>query len=157
MEFVVYFFLVWLYVSIFAVIDKRLNIVENTFVYLIILIISINYSWFVIDEFSVISLSEKKAPYIAYLINRSVGIPMLSLIFVNVFTRTPTLIQKAMLFVSSVIILVALASISTNLNITKYLNWNYWFDFIYYFILMICAIVAYKIIHRVMRGVVEDI
>ncbi|TKC19225.1 hypothetical protein [Robertmurraya kyonggiensis] len=157
MEFVVYFFLVWLFVAIFAVIHKRLNIVENTFVYLVILIISINYSWFVIDEFNLISLSEKKAPYLAYLLNRSVGIPILSLIFVNVYTRTPTLIQKAMLFVSSVIILVGIASLSTALKIITFLQWNYWFDFIYYFLLMICAIGAYKIIHRVMRGVVEEI
>ncbi|MEQ2525242.1 hypothetical protein EKG37_06405 [Robertmurraya yapensis] len=157
MEFVVYFFLVWLYISIFAVLHKRLNIVENTFVYLVILIISINYSWLVIDEFNVISLSEKRAPYLAYLINRSIGIPILTLIFVNLYTRIPTLIQKAMLLVSAVILFVALASISTSLKITKYLNWNYGFDFIYYFVLMVCAIGAYKIMHRVMKGVVEGI
>lgn len=83
MGFVVFFFVAWLVVSIFSLIKKKLSIIENTFVFLIILILSINFSWIVIEEWKLISLSKKGFEYTGYLLNRSVILPMLILIQIN--------------------------------------------------------------------------
>lgn len=63
MGFVVFFFLTWLFVSIFAAMPKKLTFVENTLVYLVILIVSINFSWIVIEELKLMSLTKNGFNY----------------------------------------------------------------------------------------------
>lgn len=83
MGFVTFFFLTWLFVLIFAFIRKKLTIVENTLVFLIILIVSINFSWIIIDEMKLITLTKNGFDYTGYLLNRSIIIPILLLIQLN--------------------------------------------------------------------------
>ncbi|HYK73133.1 MAG TPA: hypothetical protein VEV44_08430, partial [Pseudoneobacillus sp.] len=83
MGFVVYFFVAWLVISIFTIIKKRLSIVENTLVFLIILILSINFSWIVNEELKLVTISKKGLDYTAFLLNRSIIIPIMIVIHVN--------------------------------------------------------------------------
>lgn len=151
MGFVVFFFVVWLVVSIFSLIKKKLSIIENTFVFLIILILSINFSWIVIEEWKLISLSKKGFEYTGYLLNRSVILPMLILIQLNLLQFSKTTVMKITIFILSVIVLTFLSVLSNFLNITHFKNWHYGYDAIYYFILNLMAIFSYKLFARVSR------
>lgn len=155
MEFVVFFFLTWLVISIQFVINKKIHLVESTFVFLIILIVSINFSWIIIDELFLIKVSKKMLPYLAYLLNRSIIIPILILIHLNLIIISKSPIMKYILWFSSVWIFIVISFLASNLDIIEFRKWTYWYEAIYYFCLNIIAFLAYKFIHNISRNVVR--
>ncbi|MFD1173052.1 hypothetical protein [Oceanobacillus picturae] len=155
MELAVFFFLSWLAISIFTVINKDLNIVKNTFIFLIILIVSINFSWVINDELKLITLKEKWVPYTAYLLNRSLLIPILVLLQVNLFIKTHSYIKKGIILVSSVIILLMISFISTRLNIIEFKEWNLWLEAIYLLCLNLVGLISYTLFNKI-KGVQEN-
>jgi hypothetical protein len=155
MGFVVFFFLTWLFVSIFAAMPKKLTFVENTLVYLVILIVSINFSWIVIEELKLMSLTKKGFNYSAYLLERSIIIPIFILIQLNLLQWSKTFMKKLFVIISSVIVLVIFSFLSNSFHNIAYRNWNYAYDAIYYLFLNLIAIVSYHMFVRVSRNEVN--
>ncbi|MEH7373973.1 hypothetical protein [Neobacillus drentensis] len=155
MGLVVFFFLAWLVVSLFAVIKKKLSFAENTLIFLVILIVSINFSWIVIEELKLIKRTQESLEYMAYLLNRSVITPFLILIQVNLLLRSKTMMMKITLMVFGVFLLTGVSSLSNFYDIIEYKHWHYWYDGIYFFILNGIAIFSYKLFARVSRNVVS--
>ncbi|WP_456273692.1 hypothetical protein [Bacillus sp. AK031] len=156
MGFTVFFFLTWLVISIFAVVSSMKKIVENTFTYFITLTLSINFSWIIIDEMNLISLTEKGMPYTAYLLNRSIIIPLTVLIYVLFILKSDSWSKKIMISIISVITLVAISFASTSLDILTYKRWNLGFDALYYLLLIFASALSYKLISKITRNVVSE-
>ncbi|MFD1739590.1 hypothetical protein ACFSCX_24205 [Bacillus salitolerans] len=156
MEFVVFFFLSWLVISVYTVTDKRINIIENTFIFLILLIVSINFSWIINDELKLMTVTQKWLPYTAYLLNRSIIIPLIILIHVNLYIKVETFTKKAMIFISSIFILVMISFISMKLNITEFKRWTFLYETAYYLFLNIVALLSYTFIHKISKNVVKN-
>ncbi|MEH7304445.1 hypothetical protein [Neobacillus drentensis] len=155
MGFVIFFLLAWLVGSLLAVIQKKLTFAENTLVFLVVLIVSINYSWIVIEELKLIKLTKSSLEYTGYLLNRSVITPILVLVFVNLLLWSKTMMMKITLIISVVILMIGLSSLSNFFGIIDYKHWNYWYDGIYFLILNGIAIFSYKLFARVSRNVVS--
>jgi hypothetical protein len=155
MGFTVFFFLSWLAISIFVVISSREYIVENTFTYLITLTISINFSWIIIDEMNLITLTQKGLPYTAYLLNRSIIIPTLILISLHFLLRSESFMRKLTVTLLAVLVLVVISFSSTALDILTFKKWNLGYEAIYYFALMMLAYFSYHLISRISRDVVN--
>jgi hypothetical protein len=155
MGLVVFFFLAWLVVSLFGIIKKKLSFAENTLIFLVILIVSINFSWIVIEELKLIKRTQESLEYMAYLLNRSVITPFLILIQVNLLLRSKTMMMKITIMFLVVFLLTGVSSLSNFYGIIEYNNWHYWYDGIYFFILNGIAIFSYKLFARVSRNVVS--
>ena len=155
MGFVVFSFLSWLFVSIFTIITKKLSIIENTVVFLLVLIISINYSWIVSEELKLITVTKKGLGYTAYLLTRSVIIPMVILIHLNFLQAKETMVEKSIVIFTSVLLLSCISSLSASLKITDYSNWHFGFIVIYYLILNLIAILFYKLFKRISQNTVS--
>ncbi|WP_042221004.1 hypothetical protein [Oceanobacillus manasiensis] len=155
MEIAVFFFLSWLAISLFTAINKDLSIVTNTFIFLIILIVSINFSWIINDELNLITLREEWTPYTAYLLNRSILIPILVLLQVNLFIKTHSYIKKGIILVSSIIILLMISFISTQLNIIEFKEWSLWLEAIYLICLNLIGLISYTLFNKI-KGVQES-
>lgn len=155
MGFVVFFFLAWLVGALLAVIKKKLTFAENTLVFLVVLTVSINFSWIVIEELKLINLTKSGLGYTGFLFNRNIVTPILTVIQVNLFLRSNSVMMKITLIASSVIILIGVSSLSNFLDITEYNHWHYWYDGIFFFILNGIAIFSYKLFARVSRNVVS--
>ncbi|OLS33687.1 hypothetical protein [Bacillus sp. MRMR6] len=152
MGFVVFFFLAWLVVSSFVVIRKRLSIVENTVIFLVILIVSINFSWIMMEEFEFIKPTKVGIDYTAFLLNRSVITPLIMVILLNLFPWGKSVISKGLLVVYAVIVMLCLSNLSIFLKITKFSNWNYGYEAVYYFLLAVIAVATSKIFRRFSRN-----
>ncbi|MDQ0201551.1 hypothetical protein [Neobacillus ginsengisoli] len=155
MGFAVFFFLSWLIVAIFIVMQKRLSIVENTFVFLILLIVTINVSWIAGDELKLIIRTKSSMNYTAYLLNRSIIMPMVLITQLNMLQRCKTVTMKILNIVSAVIIMLGLSVLSNIFNIEKYTKWNYGYDVVYFVILLLIAYSSYKAIRKASQNVVE--
>lgn len=71
-----FLFFLWLAWNLHFFICKRnLSIVENIILYLLILIIHINWNWLIFEEFAFLKYSHDSSKYISILINRSIVTP----------------------------------------------------------------------------------
>ncbi len=155
MEIVIFFFITWLAVFMYGLMQKELTLVESTFVFLIVLIVSINFSWIVMEELKLIKLTEKGLPYTAFLLNRSIIIPILILIQLNFLVKTESYLMKSAILFSSVLALVGVSFISSSLNITEFTKWNLGFEAIYYLCLNLIAMIALKVMKSIPMNVVN--
>jgi hypothetical protein len=153
MELVVFFFLSWLVISIFTVINKELDIVKSTFIFFIILVININFSWIINDELKLITIQEKWLPYTAYLFNRNIIIPIIVLLHLNLFIRNRSYTKKAIILLSSVLILLIISFISIRLNILEFKKWTFWFEAIYYLCLNLIALFSFILFNKTSKEV----
>ncbi|QGQ44563.1 hypothetical protein [Metabacillus sediminilitoris] len=156
MGFVIFFFISWLIATILAVIQKKLSLAENTFVFLIILIFNINFSWIVVEELKLITYSKDGFDYTAFLLNRSVMIPLLLVILVNLFQFRKSTMNRIILILVTEAILLCFSILSTYFKITEYTSWNYLYDAIYYLFLQLIAVFSYKLFVRNSQNVVSE-
>jgi|GEM_PF-2753384 len=155
MEFAFYFFISWLIVIIFAVMKKTLSLVENTFVYLLILIVSINWTWIIYEEMKLVELTKQLLDYTAFLINRSIAVPLIIVVAMNVIKGVHSLGKRILTVLLSVALLVTLAVIGRFSGITEYTNWNFDYDALYFLSLHIVAYLALKVFQRTKRSEVK--
>lgn len=155
MEFVIFFFITWLAVFIYGLMQKELTVVESTFVFLIILVVSINFSWIVIEELKLIKLTEKGLPYTAFLLSRSIIIPILILIQLNFLVKSESYLIKSVTLFSSVLALVGISFISSSLNITEFTKWNLGYEAIYYLCLNLIGMIALKVMKSIPMNAVN--
>jgi hypothetical protein len=151
----VFFLIAWLSCTFFAVIKKKLTIVENTFIFLLILVININYSWIVIEEFKRITLTTNGLDYTAYLLNRSVITPMLAIILVNLIGKSKDLAKPILYFMFFLALSFGLSLLSHYFKITIYTKWDFRYDILYFFVLYLIAYYAYKLFRKATYNEVE--
>lgn len=155
MGFVIFFFISWIAIAIFTVINKQISIVVNTLVFLTVLILNINFSWIVAEEMELIEVTEKGLEYTAYLLMRSIAIPTFLLISLNFLLVNNSRLIKALIAALSIGLLVGFSFLSTVFNIAEYVNWNYFYDAIYYFLLYVIAICACNLYKKIPQNVVK--
>jgi hypothetical protein len=149
MGFSIFFLVAFLISATFVVMKKELSIVENTFVYMVILAISINASWIVDEELKLINVSEDSVKYAVFLLIRSVITPMILVVQLNMLQRFNTRVQTFLVTVVSLSTLVLLRGLSSYFDILHYSKWNHGFDVIYFALLQLIAFYSYKFIHKI--------
>ncbi|UGB28743.1 hypothetical protein [Metabacillus sp. B2-18] len=137
MAFAFYFFVSWLITFIFVIMPKKLSFMQNSFVFLLILMISINWSWIIYEELKFIKLSTEVMDYTAFIINRSIVIPLTIVITMNLLKISKSFRRSIVVLVLSTSFLSLLALGGMYFNVTKYMNWNFAFDIIYFLLLNI--------------------
>lgn len=145
----VFFFASWLVCMAFAVMQKKLSFVENTFVYLIILIVSINFSWIIIEELKLIMVTKNGVDYTAYILNRSVIIPILILIQLNLIQKSNSNAKSAIIVICTVGIMLGLSFLSTQFKITTNNEWNLGYDGIYFLTLHLIGYYVFKMFRKI--------
>lgn len=152
MGFSIFFFLAWGIVGIFFMIRKELSIVENTLIFLISLIVIINVSWIITEEMKMINLTKSGIDYTAYLLNRSIILPLLLLLQLNILLKSITFTKKVLIIFTSLIVMLGLSVLSTYFNITNYIKWNLFYDGIYYLILQLITYYSYRLFKKVNKN-----
>ncbi|UOQ92125.1 hypothetical protein MUO14_16720 [Halobacillus shinanisalinarum] len=148
MAFAVFFFASWLVLTLFLVIPKKLSIIENTFVFLIILVISINWTWIIYEEIKLIKSTEETMEYTAFLLFRSVIIPMILVTQLNLLCRANKFTKSLLILSTSLAILLLLTFLSTFFNMANYIKWNIGYDAIYYLSLHVIAYYSLKFFRK---------
>lgn len=155
MGFVIFFFFSWVALAIFTVINKPISIIVNTLIFLTVLIININFSWVVAEEMELIDVSEKSLEYTAYLLMRSIAVPTFILISLNLLPFNNSRLVKALIAALSICLFVGFSFLTTIFNIAEYVNWNYFYDAIYYILLYAITIYACKLYKKIPQNVVK--
>ncbi|KHF40609.1 hypothetical protein [Halalkalibacter okhensis] len=139
-----FFLLAYLISSLFLVMKKKLNIIENSFSFLLFLIININFSWIVFEELKLVTVTDEIVNYTAFLLNRSLIIPLLLLVYINFFQTWKNTVRRIFLTICSLGIMLLLSGLSIFFDILTYVNWNLGYDVIYFSILHVIAYYTYR-------------
>lgn len=135
MGFVLLVFLAWLVLVLFTSLNKKLTFMENTFVYLSAMVIHINYTWIVYEELNVAHISQQILNNSAFLIHRSITLPITLAITLNLIRTGDSLGSKFIKVAVSVAFLVAAVMIARYFGIVDYKKWNIGYEIIYLFLL----------------------
>ncbi|MDT3765702.1 hypothetical protein [Priestia filamentosa] len=151
MGFSFFVFLSFLSITLFVTMRKSLSIVENTFVYLLVLIININATWIINEELKLIVVTEETASYVGFLLERSLIIPILFVITFNYFYRNIT--PRAIMITGFILLIftLLLRKFSNMLNIYHYRQWNLFYEALYILGLLLIIFVLHKGFRRLMR------
>jgi hypothetical protein len=152
MGFAFYFFVSWLITVIFTVMKKRLTFVENSLVFLLMLIISINFSWIISAELKLVTLSKEPLDYTAFMINRSIGIPFIIVVTLNLMKSVNSIGKSLIIMVCSILIQVILVKLGTNFDVTNRENWNILYDIIYFVLLYLFAVYSLKFFQKLKQS-----
>lgn len=132
MAFTLFFFTSWLIVTLFTIIPKKLSLTENTFVFLMILVISINWTWVIYEEFKFIESTEIPMDYTAFLMFRTLIIPTLIITQLNVSLQAPSRTISLLTIGSSTTALLLFTYFSLQFEMIQYIDWNMTYDALYY-------------------------
>ncbi|WP_106496304.1 hypothetical protein [Lentibacillus sp. Marseille-P4043] len=155
MGFAVFFLASWLIVAIFVVLPKKLSIIENTVIFLVLLIIIINASWIIIEELKLIKETQEGIKYVAYLLNRSVIIPMTLITQLNIIHQSNTPLKFILTITVSLVFLLGLRALSLYFDIISYVKWNFGYDVIYILILHLITYYAYQLFKKLAQSEVD--
>ncbi|MBG9587909.1 hypothetical protein [Cytobacillus firmus] len=135
MGFVLLIFLAWLVLVLFTSMNKKLTFIENTFVYLSAMVIHINYTWIFYEELNVAHISQQILNNSAFLIHRSITLPITLAITLNLIRTGDSLGSKFIKVAVSVAFLVTAVMIARYFGIVDYKKWNIGYEIIYLFLL----------------------
>lgn len=152
MGFAFFFFIAWLITVGFTVMKKRLTFLENSFVFFLLLIISINWSWIIYEELKLEKISTHPIDYTAFMINRSVTIPLMIVVTLNLVKSAKTKLTKTLLCISSILVLVFLIMMGSYFDLTQSIKWNIMYDILYFAILHLIALYSLKYFRTLKRN-----
>lgn len=135
MGFVLLVFLAWLVLVLFTSMNKKLTFIENTFVYLSAMVIHINYTWIVYEELNMADISQQILNNSAFLIHRSITLPITLAITLNLIRTGDSLGSKFIKAAVSVAFLVSAVMIARYFGIVDFKKWNIGYEIIYLFLL----------------------
>ncbi|MEH7413830.1 hypothetical protein V7266_00900 [Neobacillus drentensis] len=152
MGFAFYFFVSWLIIVIFTLMKKSLSFVENSFIILLLLIISINFSWVTSAELNLIDISTKPLNYTAFMLNRSINLPFIIIVALNLIKSVPSTGRAVLISVCSIVALVFLARLGSTFDITNREKWNIMNDLIYVVLLHLIAYFSLKFLRKIKQS-----
>ncbi|MFS0880188.1 hypothetical protein [Metabacillus niabensis] len=137
MGFATIFLVSWLITVIFFVMKKEFSFLENSFVILFVLIININWSWMIYEEWKLLEISAKPLNHTAFIITRSLTIPLIIATAMNYIRPANSFGKSLLIMLVSTFILVLLSILSRYFHITKPIKWNLLYDILYFFSLQL--------------------
>lgn len=154
MAFSIIFFIGWVCIATFYAMKKQFSKLENSALLFCIFILNVNWSWIIYDELKFITYSKLPLNYTAYVIHRSLIIPILVVIGINSIPRNTTMTKKVMGILISSFVLILIKMVLLRFNVVNFEKWNFIFDYLYYVLLHSLGYFVLQCYHSfVLKGV----
>ncbi|QGQ93822.1 hypothetical protein EHS13_02320 [Paenibacillus psychroresistens] len=148
MGFVVIFVVAWLAFFIFYSMNKSLSVLENSFIYLTVMVIGINISWVVIEELKLIELTKEGWLYAAFFLYRSMIKPTIVLIMFNVIYKVKSTSITLLSIGITMVIILALNGVLRFYDIWSYTRWNVFYDILQIVVIQSIAFALFTLYRR---------
>jgi hypothetical protein len=94
---------------------------------------------------NLLTMTDHAVKYVAFLLSRSIILPMVIVVYLNVVKRAQTVTRFILITVASISVITGLTVLSSFFDIITYVRWNFVFDAIYFGILHLIAFYALKL------------
>lgn len=137
MGFVILFTAAWAAVFLFYAMEKKLNVLENTFVYLFAMTLGIHLFWIFAEEWRMLVYTKEGLLYAGVILYRVIVFPMLYVITLNLVARTKSVIAGLAWAAGGVACVLGINVVMRMFKLMSYKQWNYGWD-----ILVIAAVLG---------------
>ncbi|MFC0560414.1 hypothetical protein [Halalkalibacter alkalisediminis] len=139
----IYIMITWFTITSFALYARKLSILENLFIYIIVSMIVINKATLVSLNFGYVEITKDTVLYLCHLLSRNVVIPLTLLLFCNIFyIAKKQIIKYASIFIT-LTLLISLEYLAIYFGIYTYKNWSPFIELLslllYILLTLLCA------------------
>ncbi|WP_261134411.1 hypothetical protein [Bacillus sp. Marseille-Q3570] len=106
----------------FFFLTKSLSFLQNSLLFMVISILTKNISTLMSLNWKVIHTTEDQFLFLFFLINREILIPLLVLIFVNIYLRTPSGGKRIIIYICSIPVIAGLNFLSEYFNVIDFVK-----------------------------------
>ncbi|MFD0695148.1 hypothetical protein ACFQZT_13650 [Paenibacillus sp. GCM10027628] len=131
MGLIIFAIVTWLLISIYTVMPRTIQIKESVFLFLLLLAISINATWFLVEEWHWITASDQIPEYLAFLLIRSVIIPYGMLLYLNLWLIYSSAWSKGLVVAGFVLTFLIIEITALMTHIMTYNKWSLLYSSIY--------------------------
>lgn len=110
--------------SFFFFIEKKLSFLQNSLVLMLISIAARNYTTILALQLNWIHITEDSILFIVFLIHREIIGPFLVLMFINIYWKTQSRVNRITLFAIFLICLLGMDLFSFTSGVITFLDWN---------------------------------
>jgi hypothetical protein len=142
MVFSFYIMITWLAITSFALYARKLSIIENLFIFMIITMVIFNKVTLVSLNFGYVETTKEHVLYLCHLLNRNVVIPVTLLLCCNIFYSAQKKVIKYSAIFMTLLLLILLERLAIYFDIYTYKNWSLLIEslFLLLYILLILLI-----------------
>ncbi|RSD25161.1 hypothetical protein [Mesobacillus subterraneus] len=127
-------------------VQKPLSFLQNAVIFMVVAIITRQCLTLLVMEWKFYKMTEDDWLFVCLLLCRDVLTPMMSVIFINFYVRAKSAGQKAVVFLVSLVILLALHQLAITFNLLTYLKWNFFYTILLNAGFLLTALGVFKLI-----------
>ncbi|WP_248929589.1 hypothetical protein [Paenibacillus hamazuiensis] len=157
MGFVLFFALTWATVFVLYSMRKGLTAVESIFIFLLVMILSINFSWIVIEELYYVQTSGDPLKYAAFMLERSVLIPIVFTIMFNYIYDKKSTEHTLLAVALGMGEVLGSFAIARYFQILYYVRWNLIYDAVVFLAMLFITFYAHKLLRKSMNVEVKPL
>jgi len=151
MGFVILFTAAWVTVILFYALDKRLTILENTFVYLLAMTLGIHAMWIISEELRLMTNTKDGLLYAGLILYRLVILPMTFVLMANGVARARTIAGAFLSIGAALGGLLVLRVIMQMYEVINYNHWNIYLDAMLFMLMQAACLGALKLYRALLR------
>jgi hypothetical protein len=126
----------WILVMLYIKVATQLRKCESVFLFMFILVINISVSWILIDEMKLIQVPKRLPEYLAYLLVRSVIIPVVVLICLCFLDSGRFLSNKGVTIAAYLTMFYVIEKTAIQYKVFTFTHWKMIYTLIYYLLLL---------------------
>jgi len=151
MGFVTLFAAAWVTLMLFYALNKRLTVLENTFVYLLAMTLGIHAMWVISEELRLMTNTKDGLLYAGLILYRLVILPMAIVLMANGVARARTTAGAFLSIGAALGGLLVLRAIMQMYEVITYNQWNFYYDALLFMLLQAACLGALKLYRALMR------
>lgn len=147
MVFVVMFVVSWVLAFVLYSMKKSLSLVENVYVYLVLFSMGLVISWIVAEELKLIELTQEALPYTGYLLYRTIALPLVLVIMMNVIFKMRKAVTSVLSACIAIVMILSLDGLMLYNKAFMYKQWNLFYDALVIIALQVvgyCVLLLYR-------------
>ncbi|MFD2045465.1 hypothetical protein ACFSTA_17415 [Ornithinibacillus salinisoli] len=117
-----------LYIAFFM--KKNFSFLHNAILFMVIAIVTKNYFTIMIMELKLLKSTEDSTLFVCFLIYRDIMIPMLVVIFLNLFMKTELRYRRMIIFIGAIGSFLFIDVFFIYFDIVEWIQWNLFFALI---------------------------
>ncbi len=141
----------WVIVTSFTLYKQKLSVVENLFIYMIVLMVIINKITLFSLNFGYVETTKDSVLYLSHLLSRNVVIPLTLLFCCNIFyAAKKQIIKYASVFIT-ITLLLSLEKLGIYFGIYTYKNWSLLIELLFLLLYILLALLCAKWFRKRLR------
>ncbi|UFJ39927.1 hypothetical protein LOK74_18015 [Brevibacillus humidisoli] len=143
MVLVVFASVTWVILALFMMLPNKLDKQDNTFFFMVLILLNCNGSWIFIEEMKAIKLASPLPANFSFLLFRTI-IPYSIMLCQNIWLSSVSWQQKSIMTITVYTFLTVMEWVGLQFSVYEFEKWHLVYSVVFYIFLQIATFVLYK-------------